>query len=107
MRRPTWWTSGRSRWGVGADPRLPLRGAGRAAAGLDPDCEAACRRLAGDDRQAAFQVAADACQAVAATMAKLRQVDAAWVAGDRSIAASAVRRRCSPWPAPSGSRTAS
>jgi transcriptional regulator with XRE-family HTH domain len=51
------------------------------------DCEAACRRLTGDDRRAAFQVAATAYQAVAATMAKLRQVDAAWVAGDRSIAA--------------------
>jgi transcriptional regulator with XRE-family HTH domain len=51
------------------------------------DCEAACRRLTGADRRAAFQVAADAYQAVAATMSKLRQVDAAWVAGDRSIAA--------------------
>jgi hypothetical protein len=51
------------------------------------DCEAACHRLAGADRRAAFQVAADAYQAAAATMAKLRQVDAAWVAGDRSIAA--------------------
>jgi transcriptional regulator with XRE-family HTH domain len=51
------------------------------------DCESACRRLAGADRRAAYQVAANAYQAVAATMAKLRQVDAAWVAGDRSIAA--------------------
>jgi transcriptional regulator with XRE-family HTH domain len=51
------------------------------------DCEAACRRLTGDDRRAAFQVAANAYQAVAATMAKLRHVDAAWVAGERSIAA--------------------
>jgi transcriptional regulator with XRE-family HTH domain len=51
------------------------------------DCEAACRHLTGADRRAAFQVAADAYQAVAATMSKLRQVDAAWVAGDRSIAA--------------------
>jgi transcriptional regulator with XRE-family HTH domain len=51
------------------------------------DCEGACRRLTGADRQAAYQIAADAYQAVAATMSKLRQVDAAWVAGDRSIAA--------------------
>jgi transcriptional regulator with XRE-family HTH domain len=54
---------------------------------LIQDCEAACRHLTGADRRAAFQVAADAYQAVAATMSKLRQVDAAWVAGDRSIAA--------------------
>ena len=54
---------------------------------LIQDCEAACRRLAGADRRAAFQVAAYAYQAVAATMSKLRHVDAAWVAGDRSITA--------------------
>jgi hypothetical protein len=51
------------------------------------ECEAACRRLTGDDGRAAFQVAASAYQAVSATMAKLRQVDAAWVAGERSITA--------------------
>jgi len=50
-------------------------------------CEAACRRLTGADRLAAFRVAANAYQAAAATMSKLREVDAAWVAGDRSIAA--------------------
>ena len=47
------------------------------------ECEAACRHLTGDDRRTAFQLAANAYQAVAATMAKLRQVDAAWVAGDK------------------------
>jgi transcriptional regulator with XRE-family HTH domain len=54
---------------------------------LIQECEAACHRLTGADRRAAFRVAAHAYQAVAATMSKLRQVDAAWVAGDRSIAA--------------------
>jgi transcriptional regulator with XRE-family HTH domain len=51
------------------------------------DSERATRRLTGEDRTAAFSLLADVYQATAAAMAKLRQVDVAWVAGDRSIEA--------------------
>jgi tetratricopeptide (TPR) repeat protein len=51
------------------------------------DSERATRRLTGDDRTAAFSLLADVYQATAAAMAKLRQVDVAWVVGDRSIEA--------------------
>jgi transcriptional regulator with XRE-family HTH domain len=51
------------------------------------DSERATRRLTGDDRTAAFSLLAHVYQASAAAMAKLRQVDVAWVAGDRSIEA--------------------
>jgi transcriptional regulator with XRE-family HTH domain len=51
------------------------------------DSERATRRLTGEDRTAAFSLLAHVYQATAAAMAKLRQVDVAWVAGDRSIEA--------------------
>jgi transcriptional regulator with XRE-family HTH domain len=51
------------------------------------DSERATRRLTGEDRTAAFSLLAQVYQATAAAMAKLRQVDVAWVAGDRSIEA--------------------
>jgi transcriptional regulator with XRE-family HTH domain len=51
------------------------------------DSERATRRLTGADRTAAFSQLAHVYQATAAAMAKLRQVDVAWVAGDRSIQA--------------------
>jgi transcriptional regulator with XRE-family HTH domain len=51
------------------------------------DSERAARRLTGEDRTAAFSLLAHVYQATAAAMAKLRQVDVAWVAGDRSIEA--------------------
>ena len=51
------------------------------------ESEQATRRLTGGDRTAAFSQLAHVYQATAAAMAKLRQVDVAWVAGDRSIQA--------------------
>jgi transcriptional regulator with XRE-family HTH domain len=55
--------------------------------GLIMESEQATRRLTGRDRTTAFSQLAHVYQATAAAMAKLRQVDVAWVAGDRSIQA--------------------
>jgi len=49
--------------------------------------EAAARHLSGAKQKAAFRSLAVTYQATAAAMAKLREVDAGWVAGERSIAA--------------------
>jgi transcriptional regulator with XRE-family HTH domain len=49
--------------------------------------EAAARRFSAAKRKAAFRSLAVTYQATAAAMAKLREVDAGWVAGERSIAA--------------------
>lgn len=51
------------------------------------EAEAAARRLSAARRKAAFRSLAVTYQATAAAMAKLREVDAGWVAGERSIAA--------------------
>jgi transcriptional regulator with XRE-family HTH domain len=51
------------------------------------DSEQATRRLTKGDQTAAFSQLAHVYQATSAAMAKLRQVDVAWVAGDRSIEA--------------------
>src|SRR6266511_5842199 len=51
------------------------------------EAEAAARRLGAAKRKAAFRSLAVTYQATAAAMAKLREVDAGWVAGERSIAA--------------------
>jgi hypothetical protein len=49
--------------------------------------EVSARRLPATRRKAAFRSLALTYQATAAVMAKLREVDAGWVAGERSIAA--------------------
>lgn len=54
---------------------------------LIADCEQAARRLRGTDRKTAFQLTAETYQATAAAMAKLRETDLAWIAGDRSVTA--------------------
>ena len=51
------------------------------------ESERATLRLTGGDRTAAFSQLAHVYQATSAAMAKLRQVDVAWVTGDRSIQA--------------------
>ncbi len=54
---------------------------------LIAECEQAARRLSGTDRKAAFELTAETYQATAAAMAKLRETDLAWIAGDRSVTA--------------------
>jgi len=54
---------------------------------LIADCEEAVRRLSGEEQQAAFRVLAVVYQATAAAMSKLRDLETAWVAGDRSVTA--------------------
>jgi transcriptional regulator with XRE-family HTH domain len=54
---------------------------------LIADGEEATRRLSGGDQQAAFRVLAEVYQATAAAMSKLRDLETAWVAGDRSVTA--------------------
>jgi transcriptional regulator with XRE-family HTH domain len=54
---------------------------------LITEAEVSTRRLSAAKRQAAFRSLAVTYQATAAVMAKLREVDAGWVAGERSIAA--------------------
>jgi len=54
---------------------------------LIADCEEATRCLHGGERQAAFLVLAEVYQATAAAMSKLRDLETAWVAGDRSVTA--------------------
>jgi transcriptional regulator with XRE-family HTH domain len=54
---------------------------------LISDCEEATRRLHGGERQAAFLVLAKVYQATAAAMSKLRDLETAWVAGERSVTA--------------------
>ncbi len=54
---------------------------------LITECEQAARRLSGTDRKTAFELTAETYQATAAAMAKLRETDLAWIAGDRSVTA--------------------
>jgi transcriptional regulator with XRE-family HTH domain len=54
---------------------------------LIAEAEVSARRLPLASRKAAFRSLAVTYQATAAVMAKLREVDAGWVAGERSIAA--------------------
>jgi transcriptional regulator with XRE-family HTH domain len=54
---------------------------------LIAEAEVSARRLPVASRKAAFRSLAVTYQATAAVMAKLREVDAGWVAGERSIAA--------------------
>jgi transcriptional regulator with XRE-family HTH domain len=54
---------------------------------LISEAEVSARRLSGTKQKAAFRSLAVTYQATAAVMAKLREVDAGWVAGERSIAA--------------------
>jgi transcriptional regulator with XRE-family HTH domain len=54
---------------------------------LIAECEQAARRLSGTDRKTAFRLTAETYQATAAAMAKLRETDLAWIAGDRSVTA--------------------
>jgi hypothetical protein len=54
---------------------------------LIAECEQAARRVSGADRKRAFEVTAETYQATAAAMAKLRETDLAWLAGDRSVTA--------------------
>ncbi len=54
---------------------------------LIAECEQAARRMSGTDRKVAFKLAAETYQATAAAMAKLRETDLAWIAGDRSVTA--------------------
>jgi transcriptional regulator with XRE-family HTH domain len=54
---------------------------------LIAECEQAARRLSGTDRKTAFELTAETYQATAAAMAKLRETDLAWIAGDRSVTA--------------------
>jgi transcriptional regulator with XRE-family HTH domain len=54
---------------------------------LIAECEQAARRMSGADRKAAFELTAETYQATAAAMAKLRETDLAWIAGDRSVTA--------------------
>jgi transcriptional regulator with XRE-family HTH domain len=54
---------------------------------LISEAEVSARRLTAAKQKAAFRSLAVTYQAAAAVMAKLREVDAGWVAGERSIAA--------------------
>jgi transcriptional regulator with XRE-family HTH domain len=54
---------------------------------LIADCEIAARRRDPLDPEAPFLVLAEVYQATAAAMSKLRDLETAWIAGDRSMAA--------------------
>jgi len=60
---------------------------GELLSSLIADCEEATRRLPGGERQAAFVVLAEVYQATSAAMSKLRDLETAWVAGERSVTA--------------------
>lgn len=57
---------------------------------LIADCETAARRRDPLDPEAAFLVLAEVYQATAVAMSKLRDLETAWIAGDRSMAAAAL-----------------
>jgi transcriptional regulator with XRE-family HTH domain len=65
---------------------------GRVVPDLVRDCERAAWSAAEERREAPFRLLAELYQAIAATMAKLGEADAAWVAGDRSTFAAAQAR---------------
>lgn len=55
--------------------------------GLVPDLETAARAVPGDQRAEVFELMATAYQACAAALSKLGDPEAAWIAGDRAMAA--------------------